>query len=55
MPKYLISYESIEYYQKEYEAASYEDAQALFESDDKLWESTPMGSSVELLEIEESI
>lgn len=55
MPKYVVRYESIDYYEKEYEASSYEDAEQMFHEDDKLFESTPHGSSIELIDTEEII
>lgn len=51
MAKYTVRYESREYYEKEYEANSFDEADTLFYSDDSLFEVTPYDSNVELIEI----
>ena len=52
MPKYLIRYESREYYEKEYEADSFDDAVAKYYEDDKLFDSSPYDSDMDIIEIE---
>lgn len=51
MAKYTVRYESREYYEKEYEANSFDEADTLFYSDDSLFEVRPYDSNVELIEI----
>jgi hypothetical protein len=51
MAKYIVRYESRDYYEKEYEANSFDEAETLFYADDKLFEGTPYNSDMELIEI----
>ena len=51
MAKYTVRYELREYYEKEYEASSLEDAQQMYWEDDKLFGGTPYDSDMELIEI----
>jgi hypothetical protein len=51
MAKYTVRYESREYYEKTYEADSFDEADTMFYSDDKLFESSPYDSDVDLIEI----
>ena len=52
MPKYIVRYESREYYEKEYEADSFDDAVAKYYEDDKLFDSSPYDSDMDIIEIE---
>ena len=52
MPKYIVRYESREYYEKEYEADSFDDAVAKYYEDDKLFDSSPYDSDTDIIEIE---
>lgn len=52
MAKYIVRYESREYYEKEYEAESFDEAHDAFYADDRLWEGTPYDSETSLIEIE---
>lgn len=51
MAKYTVRYECREYYEKTYEADSFDEADTMFYSDDKLFESSPYDSDVDLIEI----
>ena len=51
MPKYLIRYESREYYEKEYEADSLDNAIAAYYDDDRLF-GKPYDSDTNIIEIE---
>lgn len=53
MPKYLVRYESREYYEKEFEADSFEEAERLFYEDDGIWETSPYDSDTSIIEIED--
>ena len=52
MPKYVVRFESREYYEKEYEADSFDEAVDRFYEDDKLFESHPYDSDISLIEVE---
>ena len=51
MAKFTVRYESREYYEKTYEADSFDEADTLFYADDKLFEGKPYNSDMELIEI----
>ena len=51
MAKFTVRYESTEYYEKTYEADSFDEADTMFYADDKLFEVTPYDSNVELIEV----
>lgn len=51
MAKYTVRYESREYYEKTYEANSFDEADTMFYSDDKLFEGKPYESDMDLIEI----
>lgn len=53
LAKYLVRYKSEEYYEKEYEADSFEEAERLYYEDDGLWESGPYDSDTSIIEIED--
>ena len=52
MPKYIVRYESREYYEKEYEADSFDDAVAKYYEDDNLFDSSPYDSDTDIIEIQ---
>ena len=52
MAKYIVRYASREYYEKEYEADSFDDAVAKYYKDDKLFDSSPYDSDMDIIEIE---
>ncbi len=51
MAKYTVRYESRDYYEKMYEADSFDEAYNLFYADDKLFEGKPYNSEMELIEV----
>jgi len=51
MPKYSVRYKSIEYYEKEYEASSFDEAVQKYYDDDRLFDRSPVDSDCELDEI----
>ena len=51
MAKYTVRYEFREYYEKTYEADSFDEAEKMYYMDDRLFESTPYESNMELIEI----
>lgn len=51
MAKFTVRYECREYYEKTYEADSFDDAETMFYSDDKLFDCTPLNSDVELVDV----
>ena len=51
MAKFTVRYESTEYYEKTYEADSFDEAEKMYYMDDKLFESTPYESNMELIEV----
>ena len=51
MPKYSVRYKSIEYYEKEYEASSFDEAVQKYYEDDRLFDRSPVDSDCELDEI----
>jgi hypothetical protein len=54
MPKFIVSFECVEYYEKEYEAASMDEAQEMYEGDENLFDATPLGTTTELVDIVEA-
>lgn len=51
MARYIVRYESTEYYQKTYEADSFDEATSMYFADGSLFDSSPYGSNTELIEI----
>jgi hypothetical protein len=51
MAKFTVRYESTDYYQKTYEADSFDEAEKMYYMDDKLFESSPYDSNTELIEV----
>ena len=51
MPKYTVRFRSIEYYEKQYEASSFDEAVQKYYDDDRLFDSSPYDSDCELDEI----
>ena len=55
MAKYIVRYESRDYYEKMYEADSFDEAYNLFYADDKLFEGKPYNSEMELIEVVDEV
>lgn len=53
MPTYCVKYSNTEFYEKDYEADSYEEAQDMFDIDADKWYSTPYYSESECIDIQE--
>lgn len=53
MPTYCVKYSNTEFYEKDYEADSYEQAQDMFDMDDGKWYRTPYYSEFATIDIEE--
>jgi len=53
MATFIVRYECVESYEREYEADSQEDAEQMYYEDDKLFESSPRWSEVNLIDVEE--
>jgi hypothetical protein len=53
LPKYLVRYQSREFYEIAVEADSPEDAEERFWLEDKIWEGHPYDSDTSVIEIED--
>jgi hypothetical protein len=53
MPKFIVRYEAREYYEKAYEAESFEDALGQYYADGDLFSSSPYDSDTDVIEIED--
>lgn len=51
MPKYIVRYVCKEYYEKEYEASSHDEAERAYYMDDNLFNGTPYDSDIEMLHV----
>lgn len=51
MSKYIVRYVCKEYYEKEYEASSHDEAERAYYMDDNLFNGTPYDSDIEMLHV----